>query len=671
MDPTPVLPTALRDEVVAELAGLDPAEREVFQARLDRWSGDLLDGLISLYGRERGEKTAVRVLVDAARAYVERDPDLKRLDLDRMITPHWIQSPTRIGYAAYADRFAGTLHGVGEKIPYLQELGVTYLHLMPLLTPRPGDSDGGYAVMDYDTVRPDLGTMEDLAELTGALRARGMSLVMDLVLNHVAREHEWARRARAGEEKYRKYFMIFPDRTEPDEYEKDLPEIFPDFAPGNFTWDDEAQGWVWTTFNSFQWDVNWANPDVLVEYCDIILNLANHGVEVLRLDAIAFMGKRKGTDCQGQPEVHEITEALRALARIACPAIDLKAEAIVAPTKLVQYLGQGRYTGKVCDLAYHNSLMVQIWSMLATKDVRLAAHALGNLPPVPTTATWITYVRCHDDIGWAIDDADAGSVGLSGYWHRVFLSDWYSGQYTGSDALGLVFQYNPVTNDRRISGTAASLIGIESALRHIGESDPDNPITLIRADQHLDQAFQALYLAYALIYGWGGVPVIWSGDELAQVNDPDWAKEEGHEADNRWAHRPRLDWDKAANRHDAAYIEGRMFLSLAHLAKVRRSLPHLDASTPIEVGAVDDPGVLVTVRHHPIGTMVGLYNVTPTWRTWPGWRLGQYGLDGAVDALTGEAVRAGADGNLSLPPYTVWWLVKPDQIVRGGDTERA
>ncbi|WP_165217352.1 alpha-amylase family protein [Schaalia sp. ZJ1691] len=653
------LPTDVRDAARSALESLDPTAREIFLARLDEWGPDLLDGLVTLYGAQRGIDTAKHLVEAAAGSYVERDDDLKRLDLSRMIHPNWIQSPDRIGYAAYTERFGGDLRGVVRRIPYLQELGVTYLHLMPLLTPRPGDSDGGYAVADYRTVREDLGTMEDLRVLTRELRAKGMSLVMDLVLNHVAREHEWARRARAGEQKYRDYFLIFPDRTEPDEYEKTLPEIFPDFAPGNFTWDEEAQGWVWTTFNSFQWDVNWANPEVLVEYGDIILNLANQGVEVLRLDAIAFMGKRKGTDCQGQPEVHAITEVLHALVRIACPAVILKAEAIVAPEELMQYLGRGRYTGKVSDLAYHNSLMVQIWSMMATKDVRLTAHALGSLPVAPASSTWICYARCHDDIGWAISDHDAGAVGLSGYWHRVFLSDWYSGLYEGSNARGLVFQYNPVTNDRRISGTAASLIGLEVAAERAKEmKDSVNPIDTVRANQDVDLAIQALFCVNAMIFGWGGVPVIWSGDELGQFNDPHWAEEEGHEADNRWAHRPRLDEDAVALRHDRSTIPGRVFESIAHLAKVRASLPYLEASTRTEIGAVDDPGVLVTVRHHPLGTMVGLYNVTPTHRSWPGWRLGQYGLENAVDALSGHPVRVDSDGTIPLAPYQPMWLVR-------------
>lgn len=658
------LPAAAHDAVVRELEGMGATRRDVFLTRVAQWYPDLADGLATLYG-ERAEATAVALLTAAARAYRERSGELRRLDLARTLNPTWAQDPSRIGYAAYTERFAGDLRGVEDRIPYLCELGVTYLHLMPLLTPRPGDSDGGYAVADYRSVRPDLGSMEDLEHLAGRLRAAGMSLVIDLVLNHVAREHEWAQRARAGEQRYRDYFLIFPDRTEPDEYEATLPEIFPDFAPGNFTWDEEAGGWVWTTFNSFQWDLNWRNPDVMEEFAGIVLALANRGVEVLRLDAIAFTIKRKGTDCQGQPEVHAITEVLRALTRIACPAVDLKAEAIVAPTELLQYLGQGRYTGKVSDLAYHNSLMVQVWSMLASKNVRLAARALGALPAEPASATWITYIRCHDDIGWAIDDADAEAVGLNGYWHRQFLADWYRGVYPMSDARGLVFQYNPVTQDRRISGTAASLIGIEAAAEAVAGISEDTPAW--REEElrgWLEQRLNALRLAYAIIYGWGGIPVIWSGDELGQLNDPNWDTEPGHEADSRWAGRPCLDEAAVAARHDPTTVAGRVFGDLARMGRVRASLPQLGAEVRTVVAPVDDDGVLVTVREHPHGSFVGVYNVTPDWRTVPAWRLAEYGVLGATDALTGTVPAGSAslegrgDGLVAVPPYAAWWLVR-------------
>jgi len=667
-DDAAAVPAEVRDAVdtVLNTSGLPCSEREILTTRVERWYPDISDGLVTLYGEPIATRTAATLLADAARAYIDRDPPLRHLDPARPPPTPWVQNPSRIGYAGYTERFAGDLRGVMKRIPYLRELGVSYLHLMPLLTPRPGDSDGGYAVADYRSVRPDLGDMDDLAALTAELRKDGISLVVDLVLNHVAAEHEWAERARAGEQRYRDYFFIYPDRTEPDEYEKTLPEIFPDFAPGNFTWNDEINGWVWTTFNSFQWDLNWRNPRIMEEFVSIIFNLVNKGVEVLRLDAIAFTIKRKGTDCQGQPEVHAITEVLRAITRIATPAVDLKAEAIVAPTELLQYLGQGRYTGKVSDLAYHNSLMVQVWSMLATRNVALAAHALDALPVEPSTATWITYIRCHDDIGWAIGDDDAAAVGLNGYWHRVFLADWYRGAYPMSDARGLVFQYNPVTNDRRIAGTAASLIGIEAAAEAVEGIDESTPAW--REEElrtWLEERFNALRLANAVIYGWGGVPVIWSGDELGQFNDPNWDTEPGHETDSRWAGRPALDESRVENRHDRSTVEGRIFSDLAHLGRVRASLPQLSADVRTVVAPVDDEGVLVTYRDHPRGSFVGVYNVTPDWRSVPARRLAEYGVLGAVDALTGTVpsdsttLEGAGDGQVPVPPYAAWWLVRP------------
>ncbi len=611
----------------------------MFAARLRRWWPDLVGPLSQVYG-EAAPALADELVTLAERAFTERSDRLHARDLDRMLRPDWLQDPAMIGYAAYTERFAGNLTGVVDHIPYLDELGVRYLHLMPLLRPRDGDSDGGYAVADYRSVRPDLGSMEDLASLAESLHDAGMNLVLDLVLNHVAKEHEWGQRARAGEAAYRDYFYVFPDRELPDAYERSLPEVFPDFAPGNFTWDEDLAGWVWTTFNEFQWDVNWGNPAVFKEYASIILDLANRGVDVLRLDAIAFMWKRMGTDCQGEPEVHAITQALRALTRIACPAVAFKAEAIVAPTKLLAYLGAGERTGKVSDLAYHNSLMVQAWSMLAAGDVRLAAHALGALPAKPSTTTWLTYLRCHDDIGWAIMDEDAAAVGVTGPGHRRFLADWYDGSFPGSPATGLVFQHNPANDDRRTSGSAASLAGLERA----------------RTPQEVDLAISRLRLANALVMGWGGIPVIWSGDELAQTNDPAWDTEPGHEEDNRWAHRPRLDWARAQSRHDSETVAGRVFSGLARLGQVRGSLPHLHASVETRVEPVDDPGVLVTVRDHPVGRFVGVYNVTDQWRPWPGHRVHALGMAEAVDRITGTPIPWGGDGQVWLPPYAALWL---------------
>jgi amylosucrase len=625
------------------VVGLGADRRDTFALRLDRFWPDLRDAVAAVHPDPTVAAALLeRLIVLAATAYAARPDDLHRLDHQRLLQPDWLQQPRMFGYACYTERFAGDLRGVAHHLDHLEDLGVTYLHLMPLLQPREGDNDGGYAVQDYRAVRADLGTVDDLRDLATTLRGRGISLVMDLVLNHVAREHTWAVRARAGDAAYVDYFHVFPDRVLPDAYERTLPEVFPDFAPGSFTRDPDLDAWVWTTFNQWQWDLDWSNPAVLAEYAEIILWLANLGVEVLRLDAIAFLWKRMGTACQNQPEVHAITQALHTVTRIAAPAVAFKAEAIVGPRDLVQYLGSGLHAGRVSDLAYHNSLMVQTWSMLASQNVVLARQALASLPPTPATGTWITYVRCHDDIGWAIDDGDAWSVGLTGEGHRRFLSDWYAGEHPGSWSQGLVFQANPATGDRRISGSTASLAGLHAEA----------------TSSEVDRALARIFLAHAIAAGWGGIPVVWSGDELGQTNDPGWAAETGHGDDNRWAHRPRLDWSAASLRHDLGTVPGRVFSGLAHLARVRADLPPLHASASSHVVPDTDDGVLATVRRHPSGVFVGLYNVTPGVRTFALDRLHRLGVTRPYDALAGARLEVGPDGVLRLPPYAAWWVVE-------------
>ncbi|MFY9915450.1 MAG: alpha-amylase family protein [Nocardioidaceae bacterium] len=626
-----------------------------FELRVERWHAELEDGLRAVYPADTADDLVVRLLTLARQTYADRSPALRRLDLQRTLRPDWFQDSSMLGYAAYTDRYAGTLGGVRHRLDHLTDLGVTYLHLMPVLESRAGENDGGYAVTDYRTVAPKLGSMDDLRALSADLHGRGISLVLDLVLNHVAREHPWAQRARQGNEGYRNYFWTFPDRELPDQYEQTLPEVFPATSPGSFSWDEELGAWVWTTFNSYQWDLDWTNPEVFYEFASIVGYLANAGVDVLRLDAIAFLWKRMGTDCQNQPEVHDITQALRAFARIACPALLFKAEAIVAPRDAVRYLGQGRHHAKVSDLAYHNSLMVQVWSMLASQDVRLTATALGGAPPIPSTTAWINYLRCHDDIGWAVSDDDAAAVGLTGYLHRQFLADFYSGDYPVSFAEGLVFQENPLTHDRRISGMTASLAGLPRA---VATGDPDQ----------VTSAIARIRLAYAVVLGWGGIPVVWMGDEIGLPNDDDWAAEPGHEADNRWLHRPRMDWAAADRRHDAATLEGRVYAALRSLVGVRAQTPQLHASVATEVLAVLDPGVLPVVRRHPLGPWVGLYNVTAQWRPYPldhlqdslgrsGVQADQHGMAEPYDTLTATRLEVSDDDRLWLPPWSAHWLI--------------
>jgi amylosucrase len=689
----PVLP-ALDARARTALAGLDPVRADAFLNRLHRWGADLLEGL-AVYrapdapatptthggtddrsgGGDGGAVLAQRVLDLIARAFAARRPALLALDERRLLQPDWFATPQQVGYVCYADRFAGTLAGVGKRIDYLRELGVSYLHLMPLLQPRDGADDGGYAVADYRRVRPDLGTVADLAELADALHENGIALTLDLVLNHVAREHAWARAAVAGDPHYQRYFHAFADRTEPDGYERTLPEVFPDLAPGNFSWvpdwvrtagDGTPTGrrgaWVWTTFHDYQWDLDWSNADVFCELLDVVLSLANVGVDCLRLDAIAFLWKRLGTSCQNLPEVHLIVQALRAAVRIAAPAVIFKAEAIVAPEDLPAYLGRGPHAGRVCDLAYHNSLMVQLWSALASGRADLAERALAVPPPKPVTTAWGTYVRCHDDIGWAVSDSDAAAVGLSGPGHRAWLADFFAGRVPGSFARGEDFQVDPRTGDRRTCGSLASLAGLEVGLEQLAATGDSSGV---------DRALGRIFLLHAVIYGYGGIPLLYMGDELGLRNDHGHLADPRLAGDNRWLHRPAMPWDVADRRHDPATLEGRIFAGLVHLARVRAGLPSLHAaveSQPFDVGV---PGVLGLQRRHPAGVLVQLYNVTADWQHLPAWTLRGIGLHRPWDHISGFAphregiparedaswVGGPADGGwYALPPYAAWWL---------------
>jgi amylosucrase len=569
-----------------------------FDARVAEWRRDLESALAGLYGDEADRLAGE--LVERARAANEaRAADLVELDRRRAASPSWYQEQRRVGYMAYVDRFGGDLAGVRARVPYLVELGVDTLHLLSLLQPRAGENDGGYAIRDY--LRPDerLGTTDDLRGLIDELRANGISLCVDFVLNHTSDDHEWARAAAAGSEYHRDLYLTFPDRTEPDAFEATLPEVFPGLAPGNFTWNDELQRWVWTTFREFQWDLDWSNPDVLIEVTGIALALADLGVEILRLDAIAFTWKRLGTNCQNQPEAHLVAQALRAVLAMAAPATILLAEAIVGPDDLVAYLG--RHDGRErreCELAYHNQLMVQGWSMVASGRADLARRAIDRLTDIPARATWFTYVRCHDDIGWAIDDGDAEAVGLGGPAHRDYLARFFRGDFWQSYARGLPFGSNPDTGDERTSGMAATLAGVTAAR---SEDDPDA----------LDRAIRRVMLLYGIAFGYGGVPVIYMGDELCQEDDTTWRSDPARSGDSRWTHRPPFDEALAATRHDTDGPTGRMWAWMRHLVETRRAcLPLHDDAARVRVF---DPGlgtVFAWHRAHPrFGELVGLANV--------------------------------------------------------------
>jgi amylosucrase len=624
---------------------LPPHQRDLFLLRLQRHFQDLYDGLFTVYGQRNDFADFLeRLVLLMADQYVACPEMLKQHQVESMIWPDWFQHESMIGYITYADRFADGLKGIESHIDYLSELGVTYLHLMPFLKPRAGENDGGYAVANYREVDPRIGDIAALESLTSRLREKGIRLVADLVINHVADDHDWAIRARNGEQRYLDYFITFPDRILPDQYESTLPEVFPATAPGNFTFVPDMGRWVWTTFNNYQWEVNWQNPQIFLEYTDIILFLANKGVEVFRLDAIAFIWKRMGTDCQNQPEVHSITRAVRAVARITTPGIIFKAEAIVGPHQLMHYLGTGRFHGKVCDLAYHNSLMVQFWSSLASRDARLMTRALSRFPQKPANTAWATYIRCHDDIGWAISDEDTAFLGWDGFAHRKFLSEFYSGNFSASFARGEVFQENPQTGDRRISGTTASLAGLEAAIK-------------TRNEKAISLAIERILLGHALILGYDGIPLIYMGDELGYLNDYNFPDDPDHATDNRWLHRPRMNWEKANHRRVAGSIEHRIFQGLATLIGVRKQAPQFHSSVPSFVLENGHPHIFTHLRPHPLGNVVCVYNFSELPQTLPADFCYYQRIFSPYDLITRRTVQAW-DKLVHLAPYDRLWIVE-------------
>lgn len=626
------------------MARTPSSDDAIFALRLDRSAPDLWPMLDALYGQHPDYPTFRDSLLQAMRkAWADRAPDLKRLDLKRDLEPDWFQRPDMAGYVFYIDRFAETLPKVLEKLDYLQDLGITYVHFMPCLKPRPGDSDGGYSVMDYRAINPAYGTMADFETVTAELRKRGISVCIDLVLNHTAKEHAWAQKAAKGDPKYQDYYLMFDRPDLPKRYEETLVEVFPDNAPGNFTHYPDFGKWVWTTFNEHQWDLNWANPQVFLEIAEIMLFLANRGVDVLRLDAVAFMWKRMGTRCQSEPEVHMLLQALRAVCRIACPAVLHLEEAIVAPAEMLPYLGRGRHDGKEGNLAYHNSLMVQFWSSLATRDTRLMTHVMAtHFPDRLTNATYATYIRCHDDIGWAITDEDAAALHLSGPAHRAFLSDFYDGTFPGTFARGALFQENPATGDKRISGSFASLAGLEKA---IAEGDM----------AAAEQAVQRILLGHALISAWGGIPLIYMGDELALLNDYSYRDVPEHAHDSRWIHRPRMDWTAAETRQDGHSHASRVWLGLRHILARRRATPALHAAHPIRVVPCESPQVMAFRRDAPTGTLLCLFNFAESWAHVPEVWAREQGVTRMHDELSNHPVET-HHGNIVLPPYARVWL---------------
>jgi amylosucrase len=512
----------------------------------------------TLYGHRADFKPQMLRLVETmAKGYIHRSAELERVDIQREQDHNWFLSQKWVGMALYTNGFAENLGDLADKTPYVQELGINMVHVMPILMCPTGKSDGGYAVSDYRQIDDRLGDMNDFRRVAEEFRKRDILLILDIVVNHTSDEHEWAKKAAMGDRNYQDYYFIFDNREIPDMFEQTMPEIFPENDPGNFTWNEAMQKWVMTVFHHYQWDLNYSNPAVFIEMLDIILFWANQGVDVLRLDAVAFLWKKIGTTCQNERNAHLILQLLKDCCQVAAPGVLFIAEAIVAPVEIIKYFGEDAIIAKECEIAYNAALMALLWDGIATKNAKLLYQGIKHFPAKLERATWLNYVRCHDDIGFGFDDNDVIAAGYEPFAHRKFLVDYFSGKFGDSPARGMVFMHNQATGDARISGSLASLAGLEAALE---DGDP----ALISA------AIDRVVLLHSIILSFGGIPLLYNGDALGVLNDYSYLDDTHKHNDNRWIHRPKINWERAENRKKQGTVEYTIFNAIKKLIAIRK-----------------------------------------------------------------------------------------------------
>ncbi|MAC53252.1 Amylosucrase [Gimesia maris] len=621
---------------------IDDVKKHEFETRLNEHWRPLFGLLYQLYSSRYDFFYHIeQVLLTAARGWAERPEDLCALDRHRINEPNWFQSERISGGALYVDLFGENLSKLREQVGYFKNLGLTYLHLMPLFAVRPGNNDGGYAISTYRSVDPRLGTIDDLRLLAADLREAGISLVLDFVFNHTSDDHEWAKMAQSGNREFQEYYYIFPDRVKPEQYERTLREIFPTVRRGNFTWHDGMQQWVWTSFNSFQWDLNYTNPAVFRAMLEEMYFIANTGIDILRLDAVAFIWKKMGTSCENLPEAHTLIQAFNRLARIATPGLLFKSEAIVHPDDVVKYISEHE-----CQISYNPTLMALLWESLATRNVSLLVQTLRHRYKLPRNTAWVNYLRCHDDIGWTFDDADAQAIGINAYDHRKFLNDFYTGQFPGSFARGVPFQENHETGDMRISGTMASLAGLEQAI------EEDN-------EEKKELALRRMLLLHGVSLSIGGIPLLYLGEEWGMLNDYDFVKDPAKAGDSRWIHRPKMQWQFLEELDDHiksgnGSIRSTIFRSTQKLIALRKSLPAL-AGQDMELIATANEHILGYVRLYEGNRLIVLANFSDETQVIEGNKLRTAGLGRFFLNVIDDKTYATSE-QLVLDPYQILWL---------------
>ena len=527
------------------------------------------------------------------RDWEARPEKLKMIDRVREERPDWYKSRDLVGMLMYVNAFAGTLNGVRKKLDYIADCGVNYLHLMPLLESPKGRSDGGYAVSDFRRVQPELGTMEDLAELADDCHERGIAVCLDYVMNHTSEDHEWARRARAGDKEYQNRYFFYDDWTIPNAFEQTVPQVFPTTAPGNFTWCEEAGKVVMTTFYPYQWDLNYANPIVFNDMTDSMLNLCNHGVDIIRLDAVPYIWKALGTSCRNLKQVHTLVRMMRMVCEIVCPGTLLLGEVVMEPSKVVPYFGT--LDKPECHLLYNVTTMATIWHTVATRDVRLLEHQMQQVFSLPKEYTFLNYLRCHDDIGWGLDYGFLRRLGQEAVPHKRYLNDYLTGKWPGSTARGELYNDDPRLGDARLCGTTASLCGIETA-RQSGDR------------QAMEKALRLDKMLHAFMFTLSGVPVLYSGDEIAQENDNSYHDDPLKREDSRYLHRGDMNWKKAALRKRETTVEGKIFSAVTGMEKLRAEHPVFDTEADTWLLDTGSDRVLGIGRYYRGEQLLALFN---------------------------------------------------------------
>lgn len=598
---------------------------------------DLKQKYYALYGdNERTDLrwTQLEALIEKAKK--ERPKALKKQDEGGN---GWYLSEKMAGMMLYVDRFSKDLYGFEDKMDYLSELGITYVHFMPLLKAREGNSDGGYAVSDYLEVDKKFGTMRQLEKVVGLLKKKGIRTCIDFVLNHTAKEHSWAKECCKGNPEYQDMYHMFEDASLPSQYEQTMTEIFPEVAPKNFTYYPELGKYVMTRFYEFQWDLNYSNPQVFNKIVEVLLTLANKGIDIFRLDAIPYMWKELGSSCMNHPKVHELLRMMYQILQEVCPSVIFLGEAIVEPHEIVKYFGSKQE--KECNVMYNASLMVLLWNSLATRDVRLMERSMAKDYGVPADGVWINYARCHDDIGWGFETGILKDLGLDPQLHKQFMIQFMLGRYPGSFSVGELYEFNPVTLDARNSGTMASMCGLEQALKE-------------KHQYKIDLAIKRILLLNSIIISYTGIPLFYSGDEIGQLND--WTYKEDKEicGDSRWLHRGKMNWQDAEKRNDRGSVQGRIFSGIKEMLDCRKSCEYFSSSIksiPVDLGNQ------AVFGYHKENKMMFLANFSETEQWVEASYFDWFGLPGEMhDMLTGRPIRS-YNNRILLGPYEYIWLI--------------